>query len=330
MGIEAKGDDTMNIEQTISIVANRLGNYKIERLIGRGATSRVYLAEHIFLKRPTAIKVLTCDFAEWPDFDLEIFESTAVAAARLNHPNIVTLYDIDEARARPFLLMEYVDGESLHSLIRRKGRLSPSRAIRILREVALALGHAHAAGLVHCDIKPANILIHRTGTAKVTDFGLSQALNRADRSCLDGIVAGTPDYISPEQVLAHRPDERSDLYSLGVTLFEMLTGKVPFRGSSDSVVFGKHLDESRSFIRHILPGHAQPLADIVSRLMARQPGRRYQSARELLADLRPLLNRELPAPRRVPDIHESLARLARLRNLARRPGAPRPCPATGP
>jgi serine/threonine protein kinase len=318
----------MSMDQTISIVANRLGNYRIERLIGQGATSRVYLAEHIFLKRATAIKVLTCDFAEWPDFDLEIFESTAVAAARLNHPNIVTLYDIDEARARPFLLMEYVDGESLHSLIRRKGRLSPSRALRILREVALALGHAHGAGLVHCDIKPANILIHRTGTAKVTDFGLSQALNRADRNCLEGVVAGTPDYISPEQVLAHRPDERSDLYSLGVTLFEMLTGEVPFRGSSDSVL-GKHLDESRSFIRRILPDHAQPLADIVSRLMARHPGRRYQSARELLGDLRPLLRRELPVPRRAPDIHESLARMARLRNLTRRPEALRPWPLSG-
>ena len=281
----------MVIDSASSVIKGRLGSYRVLRLVGQGATSRVYLAEHIFLKRPTAIKVLTCDFARWPDFDLEVFEETAVAAARLHHPNIVTLYDIDEVRARPYLLMEYVDGPSLHALLRRNGPLSPSRALSILWDVALALRHAHAAGIVHCDIKPGNILIDRRGTAKVTDFGLARAINRAGRSALEGTVAGTPDYISPEQVLAQRPDQRSDLYSLGATLFEMLTGKSPFQGRPDSVLYRKHLDVSRSTLIRRFPPDAGPLSEVLKRLMSRFPSDRYPSARELLAELRPMMAR---------------------------------------
>jgi len=286
------------------------GNYRIERLIGKGATSRVYLARHIFLRRATAIKVLTCDFAEWPDFDLDLFERTAVSAASLHHPNIVTLYDIDEMFARPYLLMEYVDGWSLHALLRRHGALAPARALRVLWEVALALAHAHSAGIVHCDIKPGNIMIDRRGNAKVTDFGLSQALNRVDRSPLEGMVAGTPEYISPEQLLGERPDQRSDLYSLGVTLFEMLTGESPFRHVSQSVIFERHLEGSRTQVLQRLPASAGPLVDLVGRLIARHPRNRFQSARELLAELKPLLRK---APPKTPDIHAALLRIGRTR-----------------
>src|SRR4029079_17936841 len=124
-------EDSMIIDAGSSFSRGLISSYRIDRLIGRGATSRVYLATHIFLRRPTAIKVLTCDFASWPDFDLELFERTAVAAARLHHPNVVTLYDIDEVRARPYILMEYVDGWSLQDLLRRRGPISPARALRI-------------------------------------------------------------------------------------------------------------------------------------------------------------------------------------------------------
>ena len=291
-------------------------NYRIERLIGTGATSRVYLARHIFLRRATAIKVLTCDFADWPDFDLDLFERTAVSAAQLHHPNIVTLYDIDEMFARPYLLMEYVDGWSLHSLIHRHGPFPPARALRIVWEVALALAHAHSAGVVHCDIKPGNILIDRRGSAKVTDFGLSQALNQVDRGPLEGMVAGTPEYISPEQLLGQRPDQRSDLYSLGVTFFEMLSGESPFKHPSQSVIFEQHLEASRTALLRRLPPAAGPLVDVVGKLIARHPRNRPQSARELLAELRPLLQK---APR-VPDIHTSLLRIGRARcNRGSRP-----------
>jgi serine/threonine-protein kinase len=303
----------MVIDSAAYFVKGRIGNYRVLRPIGQGATSCVYLAEHIFLKRPTALKLLTCDFAQWPDFDLEIFEETAVSAARLHHPNIVTLYDIDEVRARPYLAMEYVDGPSLHTLLRRRGPLPPSRALSILWNVALALGHAHSAGIVHCDIKPGNILLDARGTAKVTDFGLSQALNRAQRSKFEGMVVGTPHYISPEQVLAERPDQRSDLYSLGATLFEMLTGQSPFGGHSDSVAFQRHLDESRSGLRGRLPLDAGGLAVILHRLLSRYPKDRYQSARELLTDLRPLMAARKKSPARPQDLHAALLRLARVR-----------------
>ncbi len=311
-------DDPQKLDWTASLISGRLGHYRIRRLIGEGATARVYLAEHIFLKRLTAVKILTCDFAACPDFDLEIFERTAISAARLNHPNIVTLYDLDEVNARPFLLMEYVEGESLHHLLKRGGPLAPAKALRILRDVALALGHAHAGGLVHCDVKPANILLARNGLTKVTDFGLSQALNRADRNGFEGMIVGTPAYLSPEQAQARRPDERSDLYSLGVTFFEMLTGHTPFDGIDATVVMEKHVDASRSFIGRVLPAAALPLEPVLQRLLARFPGDRYQSARELLEDLRPHLRRLVPpTARKTVDVRQKLARLGDLRNRSR-------------
>jgi serine/threonine-protein kinase len=311
-------DDQDQLQWTASLLSGRLGHYKIKRLIGKGASARVYLAEHIFLKRLTAVKVLTCDFAFWPDFDLELFEQTAVAAAKLNHPNIVTLFDLDEVNARPFLLMEYVDGESLHALLKREGPLPPARALRILRDVALALGHAHATGLVHCDVKPANILLAANGAVKVTDFGLSQALNHADRSTLEGMIVGTPAYLSPEQAQARRPDERSDLYSLGITFFEMLTGKTPWEGADTNTVMENHIDASRSFIAALLPAAVSTLEPVLQRLLAKFPGDRYQSAPELLLDLRPHLRRLLPITRRkTVDVREKLARLGDLRTRAR-------------
>jgi serine/threonine-protein kinase len=311
-------DDPQKLDWTASLISGRLGHYRIRRLIGEGATARVYLAEHIFLKRLTAVKILTCDFAACPDFDLEIFERTAISAASLNHPNIVTLYDLDEVNARPFLLMEYIEGESLHHLLKRAGPLAPAKALRIVRDVALALGHAHAGNLVHCDIKPANILLARNGLTKVTDFGLSQALNRADRGGFDNMIVGTPIYLSPEQAQARRPDERSDLYSLGVTFFEMLTGHPPFDGVDANVVMEKHVDASRSFIGRVLPPAALPFEPVLQRLLARSPHDRYQSAPEMLEDLRPLLRRLVPpTARKTVDVRQKLARLGDLRTRAR-------------
>ena len=302
----------MIIDAASSFTRGRMGSYRIVRLIGQGATSRVYLANHIFLKRPTAIKVLTCDFAQWPDFDLELFERTAVAAARLHHPNIVTLYDIDEVRARPYILMEYVDGSSLHDVVARRGALPFPRALKLAWEVSLALGHAHSAGIVHCDIKPGNILLDRRGSAKVTDFGLSQALNRVDKSPLEGMVAGTPEYISPEQLLGQRPDQRSDLYSLGATLYQVLSGESPFWAPTQAGVFEKHLDAPRGPMIRKLPASAGPLADVVAKLIARHPRNRYQSARELLADLRELRD-AAKTPTKPYDIHAALLRVGRAR-----------------
>ena len=302
----------MMMDSVSSLVGGRLGNYWIVREIGQGATAQVFLAEHLFLRRRTAVKILTCDFSQFPDFDLEIFEDTAVAAARLQHRNIVTLYDLDEIRARPYLMMEYVDGPNLHAYLRQRGPLSPPRALSILWEIALALDHAHARGIVHCDIKPGNILIDPRGSAKVTDFGLAQALNRAERGPLDGVVAGTPTYISPEQILAQRPDQRSDLYSLGATLFEMLTGQSAFEGKTEADVCAAHLEESRSSLMRRLPAGVGPISDVLRRLVSRYPHDRYSSARELLRDLRPLLGERRKAAPKGFDLHAALLRRGRL------------------
>ncbi|HVR86943.1 MAG TPA: serine/threonine-protein kinase [Planctomycetota bacterium] len=311
-------DDKESLNWTASLLSGRLGQYKILRMIGQGTSARVYLAEHIFLGRLTAVKILTCDFSCWPDFDLELFERTAVAAARLNHPNVVTLFDLDEVNARPFLLMEYVDGESLQALLKRTGALPPARALRILRDVALALGHAHAGGLVHCDVKPANILLQRNGPAKVTDFGLSQALNRAEHSGLDGMIVGTPTYLSPEQALAMRPDARSDLYSLGVTFFEMLTGRPPWEGMDAHAIMERHVDVDRSFIGRDLPGPARTLEPVLQRLLARSEDERFQNTRELLDDLVPHFRRIVPrTARKAVDLRNKLARLGELRDRSK-------------
>jgi len=271
------------------LVGQSFGKCRLISLIGKGGMGSVYLAEHLFLKRRVAIKILSRDLSSDPE-ELARFEKEAIAAARLDHENIVTIHDVDEEDGRLFIVMEYVEGEDLDVYLRRKGALPVRRATEIVREVTRALEHAHAAGVVHRDIKPGNVLIGKTGLVKITDFGLAQDVGHKETHDGD-YVLGTPFYVSPEQAQGLPADGRSDLYSLGVTYYQMLTGRRPFEGRSPDSVVRKHLEKPRPSPRVRRPALARTIEAIVQRLMAIKPEARYASARDLRRDLDLFLTR---------------------------------------
>ncbi len=271
------------------LVGQSFGKCRLISLIGKGGMGSVYLAEHLFLKRRVAIKILSRDLSSDPE-ELARFEKEAIAAARLDHENIVTIHDVDEENGRLFIVMEYVDGEDLDLYLRRKGALPVRRATEIVREVTRALEHAHAAGVVHRDIKPGNVLIGKKGEVKITDFGLALDVGHKESHGGD-YVLGTPFYVSPEQAQGLPADGRSDLYSLGVTFYQMLTGRRPFEGRSPDSVVRKHLEKPRPSPRARRPALARTIEAIVQRLMAIKPEARYASARDLRRDLDLFLTR---------------------------------------
>ena len=205
--------------------------YQLGSLLGAGGMATVYLATDRVLERQVAVKVLRPPDAQDPVF-VERFRREARAAARLNHPNIVAVFDSGSHADQPYLVMEYVPGQSLAQLLARQGRLAPRRAVELAIQVSAALAAAHAQGLVHRDIKPANVLISPDGQVKVTDFGIVKA-SAATTLTGTGTVLGTPAYLSPEQAQGHPVDARSDLYGLGCVLYELVCGSPPFGSGTD-------------------------------------------------------------------------------------------------
>jgi serine/threonine-protein kinase len=267
-----------------SRIGQIFGKCKIQRLIGKGGMGKVWLGEHLFLKRKVAIKILGRDLSNDPE-EMSRFEKEAIAAAALDHENIVTIYDIDEVQGRPFIVMEYVEGEDLEQRIQRKAPLPAMRAAEIVLEVCKALDHAHHKGMVHRDIKPGNILLARDGRIKLTDFGLAMEMGKREVIGADGTVTGTPHYASPEQIQGLPIDGRSDIYSLGVTFYAMLTGIRPFGGRTPDSVVRKHIEAPRPSPRQKHPELARTLDAIVMRMMAVKPEDRYPSVRGLRRDL---------------------------------------------
>ncbi len=245
----------------------------------------MFLARDQLLDRPVAVKVLFPQFAAEPTF-VERFRREAQAAANLNHPSIVAVYDWGEHDNTYFIVMEYVEGRSLAEIIRAEGTLHPDRSAEISTDVAAALGFAHRNGTVHRDVKPGNILITPAGQVKVTDFGIARAFGGGDDLTQTGSVMGTATYFSPEQAQGKNVDPRSDLYSLGVVLFEMLTGTPPFLGDSPVAIAYKHVQEAPPRPTSINPAIPKSLEGIISRLLAKNPDQRYASAEDVRADLR--------------------------------------------
>ncbi len=219
--------------------------YRLDAEIGAGGMSTVYRAFDTVLERPVAIKLMHRETARDSD-QLERFRREARAVAQLNHPHVVQVIDAgeegDDGHPTPYIVLEYVEGETLKQRIRRMGRLPVTEAIAYAIEIARALGAAHDRGIVHRDIKPQNVLIDAEGSAKVTDFGIARTLVDEGLTA-DGRVLGTTDYVSPEQALGHQVNGQSDIYSLGIVLYEMLTGEVPFRGENQVAVAMKHVRE---------------------------------------------------------------------------------------
>src|SRR4051795_1968019 len=218
------------------------GRYEIQREIARGGMAEVYLARDQSLNRPVALKALFPEFAREPSF-VERFRREAQAAANLNHPNIVSIYDWGQESGTYFIVMEYVEGRSLRELIQSEGAIEPGQAADIAAEIASALAFAHRSGVVHRDVKPGNVLLTDSGTVKVTDFGIARA-GTSDGLTQTGSVMGTATYFSPEQAQGLPVDGRSDVYALGVVLYEMVTGVAPFTGDNPVAIAYQHVQET--------------------------------------------------------------------------------------
>src|SRR3954466_14222036 len=259
------------------------GRYRLDAQIGAGGMSTVYRAFDANLERRVAIKLLHREIAADSD-QLERFRREARAVAQLSHPHIVGVIDAGEDEGRPYIVFEYVEGETLKERIRRMGRLPIDEAIAYTIEIARALGCAHTNQIVHRDIKPQNVLIDAEGSAKVTDFGIARSLEQ-DGLTADGRVLGTTDYVSPEQALGQDVNGQSDIYSLGVVLYEMLTGEVPFHGENQVAVAMKHVREDLPDIQVRRPEVSATLAAVLDHMTEKDLDRRYADVDTLVADL---------------------------------------------
>jgi tRNA A-37 threonylcarbamoyl transferase component Bud32 len=259
------------------------GRYRLDARIGAGGMSTVYRAFDEKLEREVAIKLLHREIAADSD-QLERFRREARAVARLSHPHIVGVIDAGEDEGRPYIVFEHVDGETLKERIRRRGGLPIDEAIAYAIEIARALGCAHSRGIVHRDVKPQNVLIDEEGSAKVTDFGIARSLHEEGLTA-DGRVLGTTDYVSPEQALGQEVDGRTDIYSLGVVLYEMLTGEVPFHGETQVSVAMKHVREELPDIQRERPEVSATLAAVLDRMTDKDLDHRYADIPSVIEDL---------------------------------------------
>ncbi|HVO53724.1 MAG TPA: protein kinase [Solirubrobacterales bacterium] len=259
------------------------GRYRLEAKLGSGGMSTVYLARDQTLDRDVAIKVMHREMSEQAD-QIERFRQEARAVAKLSHPNVVAVIDAGEDGGHPYIVFEYVQGETLKQRIARVGALDPQEALAYAIEIARGLTVAHARNIVHRDIKPQNVLIDPEGRAKLTDFGISRQLEQ-DGMTATGRVLGTTDYVAPEQAMGQGVDIRSDVYSLGVVLYEMLIGQVPFHADSQVGVAMKHVNEELPDVQQRRPEVSAAAALVVERATAKDPAKRYQDVGEMIDDL---------------------------------------------
>jgi serine/threonine-protein kinase len=253
--------------------------YQIKETIGGGGMANVYLAKDIILERDVAIKVLRLEYANDDEF-IARFDREAQSATSLSHPNIVNIYDVGEEDHILFMVMEYVDGMTLKEYILQQGPLEVNEALDILKQITAAITHAHANGIVHRDIKPQNILMDSHGRAKVTDFGIAMALSATSLTQTNSIL-GSVHYLSPEQARGGMATKKSDIYSIGIVLFELLTGRLPFSGESPVSIALKHLQNDTPSVRRFNQDIPQSVENIVLKATAKDPFHRYETVDEL-------------------------------------------------
>lgn len=253
--------------------------YRIKKRIGGGGMANVYLANDIILNREVAIKVMRLEFANDQEF-IERFDREAQAATSLSHPNIVNIYDVGEDNHILYMVMEYVDGPTLKEYIQQNGPIEVEKALDIMKQITSAISHAHAYNIVHRDIKPQNILIDRYGNVKVTDFGIAIALSATALTQTNSIL-GSVHYLSPEQARGGMATKKSDIYSLGIVLFELLTGRLPFSGQSPISIALKHLQNDTPSIKRFNPDIPQSVENIVLKATTKDPFHRYRNVQEM-------------------------------------------------
>ena len=270
----------------VNRVGETFGDFRILRKLGQGGMGEVYLAEQISLKRKVAIKMLRGDVTA-SEATLARFKAESKTIAKLSHANIVQAYTVGEHEGNHYLVLEYVEGVSLGEYMARKGALEVPLVLTIMRQVASALLRASELNIIHRDIKPGNILLTRKAEAKVADFGLARCLSEEERVDLTraGATVGTPLYMSPEQIEGKTLDCRSDIYSFGVTCYQMLTGQVPFDGSNAFEIATKHVREEPPALEKLRSDIPPPVCRMIRKMMAKKPEARYASARELLQDI---------------------------------------------
>ena len=282
--------------------------YELGEILGFGGMSEVHLARDLRLHRDVAVKVLRADLARDPSFYLR-FRREAQNAAALNHPAIVAVYDTGEARTAagplPYIVMEYVDGVTLRDIVHNDGPMPPRRALEVVADACQALNFSHQHGIIHRDVKPANIMISKTGAVKVMDFGIARAIaDTGNPVTPTAAVIGTAQYLSPEQARGERVDARSDVYSLGCVLYEMLTGQPPFTGDTPVSVAYQHVREDPVPPSQKYAGISPELDAVVLKALAKNPDNRYQSAAEMRADLVRVHSGEKPEAPKVLTAHE--------------------------
>lgn len=257
--------------------------YKVDKRIGIGGMASVYKAEDMQLGREVAIKIIH-ESLSGDDVFLKQFHNEAHAAANMSHPNIVMVHDIGQYDARYYMVMEYVEGPTLKEIIleyKNDSEFMPvERVLNLIIQVCHGLGYAHRSGLVHCDMKPQNILVTADDKAKITDFGISRAVSEATRSGSD-VVWGTPQYFSPEQAAGEPPSPASDVYSIGIIMYEMLCNEIPFKGENPTAIALKHLQSPPQHIRSVNKKVPPQVAQILHKVLAKEPAGRYRTAGQL-------------------------------------------------
>ena len=264
------------------------GRYKIKSLIGTGGMAAVYLAKDLILDRLVAIKVLRLDFRQNDDA-MRRFRREALSATQLTHPNIVGVYDVGQSQEMNYIVMEYVEGTDLKDYVRQKGALHPIEAVRIMMQIVSAIAAAHQNRIIHRDIKPQNILIDKEGNVKITDFGIAVALSDTSLTQTNTLL-GSVHYLSPEQARGGMATIQTDIYALGIVLYELLTGKVPFDGESAVSIALKHFQEPLPTIVNPIAMVPQSLENIVLKATAKDPMHRYRSCYEMFQDLKTCLD----------------------------------------
>jgi len=254
--------------------------YKLIARLGAGGMANVWKAQDLALGRLVAVKILHDALTGDPEF-LHRFDREAHAAANLTHPNVVTVHDVGQDHETHYIVMEYVDGEDLKTLIRREAPMPVERALDLAIQICAGIGYAHRAGFVHCDVKPQNVLITADGRVKVADFGIARALSSATLYTQTDMVWGSPHYFSPEQAAGEPPTPASDVYSIGVVLFEMLTGRTPFDADNPTALALMHLRDTPPLATQFNPQVPVALEQIITKLLAKEPAARYRTADQL-------------------------------------------------
>jgi len=270
------------------------GRYEIIEELGKGGMGKVYRVEDKKINEEVALKLIKPEIAAEKK-TIERFRNELKFAREISHRNVCRMYDLNEEEGMPYITMEYVTGEDLKSLVKRIGKIPVEKAVSIAKQVCEGLAEAHRIGVVHRDLKPSNIMIDREGNVRIMDFGIARSL-KAKNITREGVMIGTPEYMSPEQVEGKKADQRSDIYSLGIIIFEMATGRAPFEGETPLSIAMKHKSEEPPDPRKINAQIPDDLSRLILKCMEKDNEKRYQGTKELLSELNKI---EIPATERV-------------------------------